>query len=673
MNKSKNKSTLKEWMPCAYAGFVTRNYVTLILLVIFITLLLGLQIRHVQIEPLDYKEFLPDYIDTMEGIDFIENTFMSIDNVWVLIKVKPGEEVDWTEPQMYEFVDRVEKHFKTMPLAKHTNSYASTLKQMNNGSLKMSRAKAKELMEKEEFIKPQDPLKEAKGFVKGSEQISAGVSRQQSAIEDLTESSGEILESIEKIKANVAHLQYETAQISSQQLDLSDLRDGLFNLRGGLTELSSNIEELNKLSKDRYCEESIYDPVYGDQTQIPNPYYNETACAAYSEVTPRDSYVDLMNTYCEDGGEFENQTRCARYEKILDSGEVDEKDYSIYEGFSQMEGEVENDLVPAVDELIAGIERTQRGIKELEEGFVELDESLQGLLYSLSELEEGMEKYHDNMLMLKNQTKELDEKTESFHKEVSLVYEAVDESFEFDHKKKRFWFSNKDMFSRFFSKDKSATVIPITLEPGVDRDYVSERVNDLIGSVEEPKNVELSVAGDFLRFNELMGMIPDEMSTTSIYAGIFIILIIMIMFRRPFVNIFTLSTIIFGTIWTFGILGLIEMPLNPASAGVLSLLFGIGIDFGIQIFNEFKGHFFDSKKGIKDSLEETFRITFRPILITTGAAVLGFFAMGLGEVSVMKEMGMILMIGAPLYCVSALFVLPSLLVFYAKITRGGEL
>lgn len=654
-----------------YSRFLCRNYLMLILIILFFTGLVGLQITHVHIDPMDYKNFLPSHTKTMQDMNFVEDKFMSTDSVKILIKTKRGEEIDWTDPEVVSFVDKLGENINSLSLTEYILSYPSTIRRKNNNSIKIGQGQLKSLMQGKKILKPLDPLAQASGYVHDFEELSEGLKKQHLAVEELTASSKEILDNVKEIRKGIRKLKTETNKIYKKETSVSELKDGMIEIEHGLETLSQSITELSDSTANKYCSQYVYDPLYSEFTSIPNPTYNQTMCNAYSVTTIKESYENLRDIYCYDPF-FQNLTKCAVYNQTLNSGSLDDLDYSIYQGFQTAAGSIDNKLIPGINEALDGVEKAGDGLENFKHNVIEIDNSLQEALIYMRELETGLEQYYKSMCILENKTKEISERVNGFNNRISKTYEYLKNNLDSEYKKEKFKFSNKKEFSKFFSKDKRSSVIIVNIKKKMDRVYVDRKLNDVLETIDKPSSIQLSVAGDIVRFNKLQSMIPKEISKTSILAMLLIITIIIILLKRPVMSILTLSTIVFGTIWTFGILGIIRMHLTPASSGVLSMLFGIGIDFGIQLINEFNMNFFSNNKYIEASLAETMKITTKPILITTGAALIGFFVMGIGEVTIMKDMGTILMLGTPMYFLSATIVLPLLLVIYSKFFKRGE-
>ena len=107
-----------------------------------------------------------------------------------------------------------------------------------------------------------------------------------------------------------------------------------------------------------------------------------------------------------------------------------------------------------------------------------------------------------------------------------------------------------------------------------------------------------------------------------------------------------------------------EMGINVATSGVISMIMGIGIDFGIQIITRFKQELKNNEK--REAMRITINGIFMPMFITTLAALIGFRAMSLGQLKLMGEMGTIMSLGVAFCMLAAITIVPSILVLFTK-------
>lgn len=216
----------------------------------------------------------------------------------------------------------------------------------------------------------------------------------------------------------------------------------------------------------------------------------------------------------------------------------------------------------------------------------------------------------------------------------------------------------------YISKDYDMALVRFGLTDGADEKKLLEEVNDVLEETPAPPGIKAEVTGSFATTVVMQEQTVPDMEKTSMYSLVGIIFVILLLFRSIKYSGISLMAILFGNVWTFGILGTFHMTMSSISAGVLSMIMGIGIDFGIQIVARFRQ---ELKRGRYDeAMVATICGVTVPMLTTTIAALIGFRAMSLGRLTMMAEMGTIMSLGVFLCMVAAMTIVPSLLVIFEK-------
>ncbi|MFA5259271.1 MAG: efflux RND transporter permease subunit [Candidatus Pacearchaeota archaeon] len=216
------------------------------------------------------------------------------------------------------------------------------------------------------------------------------------------------------------------------------------------------------------------------------------------------------------------------------------------------------------------------------------------------------------------------------------------------------------------SKDSSMSLITVKFsEDSTDHaKEIEKEVEKIIENSNKPAGISVQATGDVLKDPKIMRIIGEDMSKTSIVSLAGIILVLLLMFRSIKYGFLPLTAIIFGVLWAMGFLGLIGGGLNTMTSGTISMIMGVGIDFGIQIIVRFRQEFKTLDK--RSAMEKTMNAVIGPILITTLAALIGFQAMSLGELTLMADMGNIMSLGVFFCMFAAITVVPSLIVIIEK-------
>lgn len=232
------------------------------------------------------------------------------------------------------------------------------------------------------------------------------------------------------------------------------------------------------------------------------------------------------------------------------------------------------------------------------------------------------------------------------------------------------------LLNQYFSEDGTMMIISFRLRDDYDEEKVVEDLEEAINSIETPAGISVDVGGDSISGVYVNKQMGDDMSKTSSISMIGIILILIITFWSIKYAFLPLTTIIFGVLWAFGFIGLLGLEMSSATSGVISMIMGIGIDFGIQIITRFRQEYSDEKKylglGIDEKIEtamaQSLQEVLMPMFTTTLAAVLGFKAMSMGQLTIMQEMGDMMTYGVVFCFLAAITFVPAITIIVERLS-----
>lgn len=227
---------------------------------------------------------------------------------------------------------------------------------------------------------------------------------------------------------------------------------------------------------------------------------------------------------------------------------------------------------------------------------------------------------------------------------------------------------NDVLLSSYFSADKTLALIKISLSDGYDEISMIKSLNNILKLVPQPSGIHAYLAGDAVAQPIVQEQLGSDSSRTSIFSMIGIIIILLLLFRSIKDGLLPLATIGVGIIWAFGYIGLTGMGLSSVTSGVISMIMGIGIDFGIQTVMRFKQELKNTNKKnrVEIAIVTTLNNVIVPMATTTLAALIGFKAMSMGELTMMGDMGTMMSYGITACFFAAITVVPALLVLFEK-------
>lgn len=217
--------------------------------------------------------------------------------------------------------------------------------------------------------------------------------------------------------------------------------------------------------------------------------------------------------------------------------------------------------------------------------------------------------------------------------------------------------------SNYINNDYSITVVRLSILEDADPITVAGELKELVKG-EKPPGVDVKITGGPIIEDTMRELAEETMGTTSLLSFALILLILIIVFASVRYGLIPLLTIVFGIVWSYGTLTLAGFEVTPQTSGVMAMIMGIGIDFGIQVSKRFRYELGSYQK--EQAMVNTITNVFFPMLITTLAAVIGFRSLSLGKLPMMADMGTMMAVGVVFCMVSAITVVPVFLLLFER-------
>lgn len=218
------------------------------------------------------------------------------------------------------------------------------------------------------------------------------------------------------------------------------------------------------------------------------------------------------------------------------------------------------------------------------------------------------------------------------------------------------------LLDRYINDDYTLAVIRIRTTDDVDLFFLEMELNKIIEQIPPPAGIKTSLGGEVIEGQVMDKTIPAEMSKTTSISLVGILVVILVLFRSARYGLTPLTTIILGSMWAMGYVGLIGMGLSSQTSGVLSMIMGIGIDFGIQVVTRYRLELRD--KIPEEAMALTLNRVIIPMSTTTIAALIGFQAMSLGKLTFLADMGTIMSYGVAACMAAAVTAVPALIIIF---------
>ncbi|PGL18453.1 hypothetical protein CN917_20300 [Bacillus thuringiensis] len=191
---------------------------------------------------------------------------------------------------------------------------------------------------------------------------------------------------------------------------------------------------------------------------------------------------------------------------------------------------------------------------------------------------------------------------------------------------------NKDLEKQLISKDNTTILTQIS----VDKKHgeISKIANGLHNKI-KPKGVKTYLTGSDLIAGDFLTSSQEGVKKTEVISIIFILVVLIIVFRSPIVPIVSLLTVGVSYLVSMGIIAHLVDQFNfPFSnftqVFVVVVLFGVGTDYNILLYTRFKEELSKQENSFL-ATKETFKSAGKTVLYSGIAVLIGFASLALAS------------------------------------------
>jgi len=219
-----------------------------------------------------------------------------------------------------------------------------------------------------------------------------------------------------------------------------------------------------------------------------------------------------------------------------------------------------------------------------------------------------------------------------------------------------------------FSDDFKATQILIRLEKDLPIETWEKSYYDIKAILKEcpQKGLKSYMAGNPV-ISVLMGKnMRRDLRHLIPFVIILVLMVLFLSFRNIGGVVLPMITVLISSIWTIGLIALLNIPLSMIATIIPVLLIAVGSAYGIHIIS----HYYDQLRAKRGALSaevqreivfETLHRVGRPVLLAGLTTIAGFGALSTSAILPMKHFGIFTAVGVLVALIVALTFIPSLL------------
>lgn len=170
--------------------------------------------------------------------------------------------------------------------------------------------------------------------------------------------------------------------------------------------------------------------------------------------------------------------------------------------------------------------------------------------------------------------------------------------------------------------------------------------------IQQVQTVYANVTGTPVQLYYYTELLKGSYEEAARYSLMAIVILVLLHFRSPLCVALALVPVAVGFLWLSGLMGVFDVPLNPANIMTLPLVIGIGVTNGIHILNRY------AEEQTPSILA---RSTGKAVLVSGLTAIAGFGSLTLAKHQGIQSLGYVMSCGLATCMIAGLTFLPALL------------
>ncbi|MCK5055480.1 MAG: MMPL family transporter [Candidatus Aminicenantes bacterium] len=218
--------------------------------------------------------------------------------------------------------------------------------------------------------------------------------------------------------------------------------------------------------------------------------------------------------------------------------------------------------------------------------------------------------------------------------------------------------NNEMIFERLVSNDEKVTVIIAEIGDDSFSQEFYHRILKMAEGFEGPE--KLYVAGRPIVEGTMAYLGPRDMKRMVPIVILVIVIVLLLLLRSFKAMILTMLVVLFSTIWTFGLMAAVKIPIYAVSTMIPIMLIAIGVADAIHLYSHLhlymKEHPLASKK---EATLDMIRGMYKPVVMTSITTAVGFISLITSQVYPIKYFGMFTAFGVIMAMVLSLVLIPA--------------
>ncbi|PTD93490.1 Patched family protein [archaeon SCG-AAA382B04] len=215
----------------------------------------------------------------------------------------------------------------------------------------------------------------------------------------------------------------------------------------------------------------------------------------------------------------------------------------------------------------------------------------------------------------------------------------------------------------------------VMVEGDASDEDVREQMQEVAADIEGNELSAISTSNSIV--NQITANQLAETAILNLFVALFsVLIVIMIAYRitegSASLGFVTIIPVAFTLTWVLGTMTVLEIPFNIVTGMITGLTIGLGVDYSLHISERFNQELNNSET-IEEALNKTVRGTGGALLSSAATTAGGFTVLMVAILPFLQSFGLITALTIVYAFFASVFVLPSLLVVWQRLTGYGEI
>ena len=224
--------------------------------------------------------------------------------------------------------------------------------------------------------------------------------------------------------------------------------------------------------------------------------------------------------------------------------------------------------------------------------------------------------------------------------------------------------NNEMVYGRLVSTDETVTVIIAEIEDDV---FSQEFYNEILETAKasQTDDIKIYVAGRPIVEGTMALLGPADMQKMVPIVILVIFVVLFIILRSLKGTLITLGVVFLSTIWAFGLMATVNIPIYAVSTMIPVMLIAIGVADGIHLYSHlqvFLNHNPNATK--REATLDMIKHMWKPVVMTSITTAVGFMSLLTSEVYPVKYFGLFTAFGVLMAMVFSLVFLPAAIMIF---------